>query len=86
MLLNELENKEHKLNRINKWLNSEFGFTVDTATPENLAEVKKELEGVKVKMSESNDFNATHNDPLFKNNYDDGRHYDGNARFSIGIN
>ena len=32
MLLNELENKEHKLNRINKWLNSEFGFTVDTAT------------------------------------------------------
>ena len=49
MLLNELENKEHKLNRINKWLNPEFGFTVDTATPEKLAEVKKELEGVKVK-------------------------------------
>lgn len=65
MLLNELENKEHKLNRINKWLDSEFGFTVDTATPENLAEVKKELEGVKVKMSESNDFNATHNDPRY---------------------
>ena len=43
MLLNELENKEHKLNRINKWLTSEFGFTVDSATLENLTEVKKEL-------------------------------------------
>ena len=31
--------------------------------------VKKVLEGVKV-GPRSNDFNATHNDPLFKNNYD----------------
>ena len=65
MLLNELENKEHKLNRINKWLTSEFGFTVDSATSENLAEVKQELAKVKVNIAESKGFNSTHNDPRY---------------------
>ena len=65
MLLNELENKQHKLNRINKWLTSEFGFTVDSATSENLAEVKKELTKVKTNIAESKGFNSTHNDPRY---------------------
>ena len=65
MLLNELENKEHKLNRINKWLTSEFGFTVDSATSENLAEVKQELAKVKTNIAESKSFNDTHNDPRY---------------------
>ena len=65
MLLNELENKEHKLNRINKWLSAEFGFTVDSATSENLAEVKEELAKVKTNIAESKGFNSTHNDPRY---------------------
>jgi len=63
MFLNDLSNNTIHFNRINRWLNSEFGVSVDnTSSRTNLIEAKGKLEVRKNKIASNSKFNEYHSD------------------------
>ena len=63
MFLNDLSSNTIQFNRINRWLNSEFGVSVDnTSSKTNLLEAKGKLEVRKNKIASNSKFNEYHGD------------------------
>ena len=63
MFLNDLSSNTTQFNRINRWLNSEYGVSVDnTSTKSHLLEAKGKLEVRKNKIASSSKFNEYHSD------------------------
>ena len=63
MFLNDLSSNTTQFNRINRWLSSEFGVSVDSgSTKQNLIEAKGKLEVRKNKIASGSKFNEYHSD------------------------
>ena len=63
MFLNDLSSETTQFNRINRWLSTEFGVTVDSSSSRrNLIEAKQKLEGRKNKIASASKFNEYHGD------------------------
>ena len=63
MFLNDLSSETKQFNRINRWLATEFGVSVDQSSSRtNLLEAKQKLEGRKNKIASNSKFNEYHGD------------------------
>lgn len=63
MFLNDLSSNTMQFNKINRWLSTEFGVTVDSSSSKrNLIEAKQKLEGRKNKIASTSKFNEYHAD------------------------
>lgn len=63
MFLNDLSNKTRRFNKVNRWLNKEFGVSVnENSTIDQLSTAKVNLESHKQRLSESSQFNEGHKD------------------------
>ncbi len=63
MFLNDLSNKTRRFNKVNRWLNKEFGVSVnENSTIDQLSSAKVNLESHKQKLTESSQFNEGHKD------------------------
>ena len=63
MFLNDLSNKTTQFNKVNRWLNKEFGVSVnENSTIDQLSNARVNLESHKQRLSESSQFNAGHKD------------------------
>ena len=66
MFLNDLSSNTTQFNRINRWLNSEYGVSVDnTSTKSHLLEAKGKLEVRKNKIASNSKFNEYHGDKSY---------------------
>ena len=63
MFLNDLSNKTTQFNKVNRWLNKEFGVSVNQdSTIDQLSSAKVNLESHKQRLSQSSQFNEGHKD------------------------
>lgn len=63
MFLNDLSNKTRRFTKVNRWLNKEFGVTInENSTIDQLSSAKVNLENHKQKLTESSQFNEGHKD------------------------
>jgi hypothetical protein len=63
MFLNDLSNKTRRFTKVNRWLNKEFGVSVnENSTIDQLSDAKVNLESHKQRLSESSQFNEGHKD------------------------